>query len=73
VLLELHPGDVAIFGGFTPHRSAPNVSSRWRRQLYLSYNKQSDGGEQRERHYAEFHAWLRIKYAEYGKTDLYFE
>jgi ectoine hydroxylase-related dioxygenase (phytanoyl-CoA dioxygenase family) len=72
VNLELDPGDLAIFGGFTPHRSAPNRSDRWRRQLYLSYNKLSDGGAQRERHYEEFHRWLRVKYAEYGKKDLYF-
>ncbi len=73
VPLELEPGDVAIFGGFTPHRSAPNRSPRWRRQLYLSYNKLSDGGEQRAKHYDEFHRWLRVKYAEYNKTDVYFE
>jgi 2-aminoethylphosphonate dioxygenase len=72
VPLELEPGDLAIFGGFTPHRSAPNRSDRWRRQLYLSYNKLSDGGQQRARHYEEFHRWLRVKYAEYGKTSLYF-
>jgi hypothetical protein len=72
VNLELDPGDVAIFGGFTPHRSAPNRSDRWRRQLYLSYNKHSDGGHQREKHYEEFHRWLHVKYAEYGKTNLYF-
>ncbi len=72
VNLELEPGDVAIFTGFTPHRSAPNRSERWRRQLYLSYNKFSDGGPQREKHYDEFHRWLRVKYAEYGKKDLYF-
>ena len=73
VYLELEPGDVAIFDGFTPHRSDPNVSALWRRQLYLSYNKQSDGGEQRDKHYREFHAWLKVKYAEYGKSDTYFE
>ncbi len=73
VLLALKPGDVAVFGGFTPHRSAPNRSPRWRRQLYLSYNKRSDGGDQRAKHYAEFHAWLRQKYAEHGKTDVDFE
>jgi 2-aminoethylphosphonate dioxygenase len=72
VPLELEPGDLAIFGGFAPHRSAPNRSDRWRRQLYLSYNKLSDGGQQRARHYEEFHRWLRVKYAEYGKTSLYF-
>jgi ectoine hydroxylase-related dioxygenase (phytanoyl-CoA dioxygenase family) len=73
VPLALEPGDVAVFGGFTPHRSDPNVSQRWRRQLYLSYNASSDGGEQREKHYREFHAWLRKKYADYGKTETYFE
>lgn len=73
VPLVLEPGDVAVFGGFTPHRSDPNVSDRWRRQLYLSYNARSDGGDQREKHYNEFHAWLRARYAEYGKTDTYFE
>jgi hypothetical protein len=73
VPLELEPGDVAIFGGFTPHRSRPNRSGGWRRQLYLSYNKQSDGGEQWAKHYQEFHRWLRAKYAEYDKKDVYFE
>ena len=34
VLLELLPGDVAVFDGFTPHRSDPNRSDRWRKQLY---------------------------------------
>lgn len=73
VLLEMAPGDVAVFGGFTPHRSAPNRSGRWRRQLYLSYNRHTDGGDQRAKHYAEFHVWLRKKYAEYNKPDVYFE
>jgi ectoine hydroxylase-related dioxygenase (phytanoyl-CoA dioxygenase family) len=73
VPLVLQPGDVAIFGGFTPHRSDPNTSDRWRRQLYLSYNAASDGGDQRAKHYAEFHVWLRKKYADYGKTDTYYE
>lgn len=70
--LSLQPGDLAIFGGFTPHRSAPNQSSRWRRQLYLSYNAASEGGEQRDWHYAEFHDWLRVRYAEYNKHNIYF-
>ncbi len=73
VPLELDPGDVAIFGGFTPHRSGPNLSDGWRRQLYFSYNKHSDGGEQRTKHYEEFHRWLRPRYAEHGKTDAYFK
>jgi ectoine hydroxylase-related dioxygenase (phytanoyl-CoA dioxygenase family) len=72
VPLVMEPGDVAIFGAFTPHRSDPNRSSRWRRQLYLSYNAASDGGEQRSDHYQEFLSWLKDRYAEYGKTDVYF-
>jgi len=72
VPLDLRPGDVAFFGCFTPHRSAPNQSDRWRRQLYVSYNAVSDGGPQREKHYAEFQRWLKKKYAEYGKTNVYF-
>ena len=73
VVLELEPGDVAIFGGFVPHQSAPNGSAEWRRLLYLSYNRDSEGGDQRAAHYAEFHAWLVKKYAEYGKTETYFK
>ena len=66
--LDLQPGDLAIFSGFTPHRSAPNSSDRWRRQLYLSYNAGRDGGDQRQAHYRQFHQWLKEKYAAYGKT-----
>jgi 2-aminoethylphosphonate dioxygenase len=72
VLLDLEPGDMAVFGAFAPHRSAPNRSQGWRRQLYLSYNAASDGGDQRTAHYREFHRFLRRKYAEYGLTDTYF-
>lgn len=72
VLLELEPGDVAIFSGYTPHRSGPNRSSRSRRLLYLSYNAFSDGGDQRDRHYAEFRGWLQDRYAEYGRTSTFF-
>ncbi len=73
VLLELEPGDIAVFGAFTPHRSAPNRTKGWRRQLYLSYNADSDGGERRTAHYQEFHAWLKVKYAQYGKHNVYFQ
>ena len=73
VMLRLCPGDIAIFGGLTPHRSAPNLSDGYRRQLYVSYNANSDGGEQRDRHYGEFIAWLRTKYAQYGKTNVSFQ
>ncbi len=73
VRLCLQPGDIAVFDGMAPHRSAANRSTAWRRQLYLSYNALSDGGEQRDAHYREFHEWLAKKYAEYGKHDTYFK
>jgi hypothetical protein len=72
VVLDLAPGDVALFGGFTPHRSGPNRSGHWRRLLYLSYNASSDGGERRESHYAEFRSWLQDRYAEHGRTSTFF-
>jgi ectoine hydroxylase-related dioxygenase (phytanoyl-CoA dioxygenase family) len=72
VVLALEPGDVALFSGFTPHRSAPNRSTEPRRLLYLSYNALSDGGDQRDRHYDEFRSWLTGKYAEYGRTSTWF-
>jgi ectoine hydroxylase-related dioxygenase (phytanoyl-CoA dioxygenase family) len=72
VVLDLAPGDIAIFSGYTPHRSSANLSSEWRRLLYLSYNAYSDGGEQRDQHYAEFHRWLQERYAEYGRTSTFF-
>jgi ectoine hydroxylase-related dioxygenase (phytanoyl-CoA dioxygenase family) len=72
VMLNLQPGDIALFSGYTPHRSASNRSQQFRRLLYLSYNASSDGGEQREKHYAEFHQWLKDRYAEYGKTNTFF-
>jgi len=72
VVLDLAPGDIALFGCFTPHRSGSNRSDRWRRQLYLSYNAGRDGGDQRDAHYRQFHEWLVKKYAEYGKTGVWF-
>jgi 2-aminoethylphosphonate dioxygenase len=72
VSLDLQPGDVAFFSGFTPHRSGPNLSQHSRRLLYLSYNAARDGGDIRTAHYAFFHAWLQERYAEYGKTETYF-
>lgn len=73
VMLELAPGDIALFSGFTPHRSGPNRTNSWRRQLYLSYNSTSDGGDQRDAHYRQFHQWLVKKYAEYGKHGVWFK
>ena len=57
--LVLKPGDIAVFHGLTPHRSAPNRSNQMRRVFYVSYNALSDGGDQRDAHYAEFRERMR--------------
>lgn len=57
--LEMEPGDIAIFHGLTPHRSQPNKSNSMRRTFYVSYNAVSDGGDQREAHYAQFRERMR--------------
>lgn len=71
VKFGLDSGDIAIFSGFAPHRSAPNRSAGWRRQLDLSYNARSDGGDLRESRYADFRKFLAEKYAEFGLTGTY--
>jgi ectoine hydroxylase-related dioxygenase (phytanoyl-CoA dioxygenase family) len=70
LLLDL--GDIALFDGFTPHRSAPNRSDRWRRQFFPSYNRFSEGGHQRPQHYQEFREYMRKRYAERGKKNTYY-
>lgn len=69
VRLELEPGDIALIGAFAPHRSGVNRSQRWRRQLMLSYNADSDGGDQRDAHYQQYFAWLRKQQAALGRQD----
>ncbi len=59
VRLEMEAGDVAVFGCYVPHRSAPNRSDQYRRTLYISYNAVTDGGPQREKHYAEFREYMQ--------------
>lgn len=72
VKVPLAPGDAVVFGCFTVHGSPPNRSDRTRRHLYLSYNKDSDGGDQRAAHYRYFHTWLKRRYAEYGAKNAFF-
>jgi hypothetical protein len=72
VPLILDPGDIAIFDGFTPHRSAPNRSGRWRRQFFPSYNRFSEGGHQRQRHYEEFHRRTRERRASGGQPEAFY-
>ena len=48
----MEPGDVAFFDCYVPHQSKPNLTDRERRNLYLTYNKVSDG-DWREKYFAD--------------------
>jgi hypothetical protein len=72
VPLLLEPGDVAIFSCFTPHRSGPNGDTVGRRGYFISYNARSDRGDQYDRHYQEFHEWIRAKTPEAKRPYLFF-
>ena len=43
VLLEADPWDVIFFDSYVPHGSPANTSDRSRRNIFLTFNKQSDG------------------------------
>jgi hypothetical protein len=52
MLLEADPGDVIFFDSYVPHGSPANTSNRSRRNIFLTFNKQSDG-DKREKYYAD--------------------
>ena len=52
---------------------APNQSGQSLRLLCLSYNADSDGGDQRDAHYREYKGWLKDRYAECGKVNTFFK
>lgn len=43
MLLEAQPGDVVFFDSYVPHGSPANTSGSQRRNIYLTFNKASDG------------------------------
>ncbi len=45
------PGDIVVFDSFTPHASAPNLTSTMRRMYFATYNRASAGD-----HFARYHA-----------------
>lgn len=73
VPLLLDPGDVAILGCFTPHVSAENSTAESRRGYFISYNALSDGGDQYEKHYREYHAWIRNRVTGSSRDRLFFK
>ena len=48
----MEPGDVAFFDCFVPHRSEANLTDKPRRNLYLTFNRESDG-DHREKYFAD--------------------
>jgi len=62
ILLEADPGDVIFFDSYVPHGSPANTSDRGRRNIFLTFNKQSDG-DKRDKYYAD-------KWANYPPNDL---
>jgi hypothetical protein len=46
------PGDVVFFDCFVPHQSEPNLTDSPRRNLYLTFNRRSEG-DHREQYYAD--------------------
>ncbi len=43
MLLEADPGDVIFFDSYVPHGSPANTSNRSRRNIFLTFNKRSEG------------------------------
>ena len=52
ILLEADPGDVIFFDAYVPHGSPPNTGDKSRRNIFLTFNKQSDG-DMRARYYKD--------------------
>jgi len=53
---ETQPGDVILFGCYTPHSATPNNSEGFRRVIFLTYNDSKDG-EFYQTHYDHFFAY----------------
>jgi ectoine hydroxylase-related dioxygenase (phytanoyl-CoA dioxygenase family) len=51
-LIEADPGDVIFFDSYVPHGSPANTSQRSRRNVYITFNRQS-AGDLRRRYYAD--------------------
>ena len=41
--ITTQPGDLILFGAYTPHRSKKNNTNKARKMMYLSYNAKKDG------------------------------
>lgn len=61
-ILEAEPGDVIFFDSYVPHGSPANTSDKSRRNLFLTFNKRSDGDKRSE--------YYRDKWAVYPPNDI---
>ena len=61
-LLEADPGDVIFFDAYVPHGSPPNTSDRSRRNIFLTFNRKSDG-DMRAQYYED-------KWASYAPNEV---
>lgn len=52
LLVEADPGDVLFFDCYLPHGSPPNLSTQPRRNIYLTFNRES-AGDLRKRYYQD--------------------
>ena len=68
MLLEADPGDVIFFDAYVPHGSPPNTGDRSRRNIFLTFNRLSDG-DMRARYYADKWASYAPNLADDARTE----
>lgn len=72
VLLEADPGDVIFFDAYVPHGSPANTGARSRRNIFLTFNKESDG-DMRAAYYRDKWASYAPNQADEARTDKSFK
>jgi ectoine hydroxylase-related dioxygenase (phytanoyl-CoA dioxygenase family) len=68
LLLEADPGDVIFFDAYVPHGSPPNTGDRSRRNIFLTFNRRSDG-DMRAHYYQEKWASYAPNRAEEARAE----
>lgn len=68
LLLEADPGDVIFFDSYVPHGSPANTSKRARRNIFVTFNRQSDG-DHRHRYYQDKWAKYPPNTAEHARAN----
>ena len=68
VLLEADPGDVIFFDSYVPHGSPANTGTRSRRNIFLTFNKETDG-DMRKKYYRDKWASYAPNRADEARTD----